>query len=103
MGEMRAIKMDMLAPRHLGPGDHLPEDLQDRLNWSMESTFGEGESAAVLQGNDFIIAEVVKWPEGEAPPGEGINRSYLMRTAPDVTEPKKHFEVYKIKGKQAEK
>jgi HEPN domain-containing protein len=98
--EKRDIKVDVLAPRHLGPGDGLPEDLQDHLEWQMEATFGEGETVAVQSGtgSTFTIAEVSKWPD-EQSVGEGLNRSYLVRISSDSFEARKHFEVYKIRNK----
>jgi len=41
----------------------------------MNATFGEGENAAVMHGDVFIIAEVAKWSD-QAPVGEGLQRSY---------------------------
>lgn len=94
--EKRDIKVDSNMPRQLGPGDQLPPDLQDSLVWSMDTTFGEGECAAVLINDVFTIAEVCKFP-GDQKQGEGLTRSYMLKLAPDKFEARKHFEVYKIK------
>mmetsp|Transcript_29756 Transcript_29756/g.98660 ORF Transcript_29756/g.98660 Transcript_29756/m.98660 type:complete len:820 (+) Transcript_29756:8028-10487(+) len=98
--EKRDIKVDTLAPRHLGPGDPLPEDLQENLVWSMHATFGEGENAAVMNNDSFIIAEVLKWQDDKKK-GDGLNRSYMVRIDADTIEAKKHFEVYKILSRSA--
>jgi len=103
--EKRDIPVDiLLAPRHLGPGDRLPAELQDHLQWAMDATFGEGETVSVLVGDVFTIAEVAKWP-GEQQTEEGLMRSYYVRITASKFEKRKHFEVYKIqnKGSKAEK
>jgi len=98
--EKRNIKVDSNMPRQLGPGDRLPDDLQDSLIWTMEATFGEGECAAVLIADVFTIAEVCKFT-GDQKQGEGLQRSYMLKLGPDKFEPRKHFEVYKISASKA--
>eukprot|EP00928_Gymnodinium_smaydae_P095838 TRINITY_DN8323_c0_g2_i1.p1 TRINITY_DN8323_c0_g2~~TRINITY_DN8323_c0_g2_i1.p1 ORF type:complete len:4833 (+),score=938.40 TRINITY_DN8323_c0_g2_i1:126-14624(+) len=100
--EQRDIKLggflDKSRSRHLGPGDQLPEDLQDHVVWSMNATFSEGESAAIAAKDIFIIVEVARWPEGKQQPGKGLSRSYRLKVGADTYEPRKHYEVYKIHG-----
>jgi len=102
----RDIKVEGVAPRQrkraLGPGDNLPQDLQNNLLWAMDSTFGEGESVAVLVDDVFTIGEVAKFPDDQKQDlGEGLTRSYFVRIGPDKFEARKHFEVYKIHHNRA--
>jgi len=53
-----------------------------------------------MHGDVFIIAEVAKWAD-QAPVGEGLQRSYLMKISGDTYEPRKHFEVYKIHSRSS--
>uniref|UniRef100_A0A7S4SRI7 HEPN domain-containing protein n=1 Tax=Alexandrium monilatum TaxID=311494 RepID=A0A7S4SRI7_9DINO len=94
--EKRDIKVDTNMPRQLGPGDQLPEDLQDSLVWAMDTTYAEGECCAVLINDVFTIAEVCKFPSDQKQ-GEGLTRSYFLKLTVDKFEVKKHFEVYKIR------
>merc|ERR1712087_92748 len=82
---------------HLGPGDKLPDDLEQRLVWAMDATYGEGECVAVLTDGIFVIAEIVKFDAVKSDNTTGLTRSYMLKLGPDKTEPRKHFEVYKIK------
>jgi len=101
--EKRDIKVVGLATQedHLGPGQRLPEDLEGKLTWNMEASFGEGETAGVLINDAFTIVEVASWPLGKDPPkGSGLNRSYRVRVSGAMDESAyktiKHFEIYKI-------
>jgi len=93
----RDIEVDNNAPRHLGPGDKLPDDLEQRLIWAMDATYGEGECVAVLTEGIFVIAEIVKFDAVKCDSTTGLTRSYMLKLGHDKTEPRKHFEVYKIK------
>jgi len=101
--EKRDIKVVGLAAQedHLGPGQRLPEELEGKLTWNMEASFGEGETAAVLINDVFTIVEVASWPLGKEPPkGSGLSRSYRVRVSGAMDESAyktiKHFELYKI-------
>merc|ERR1712190_422932 len=97
----RDIEVDDNAPRHLVAGDKLPEDLEVKLIWSMGASYNEGECVAVLTDGQFTIAEIVKFTksdEGEQEENKkGIQRRYMLKLGPESVEPRKHFEVYKIK------
>jgi HEPN domain-containing protein len=95
--EKRDIKVVALKSGQLGPGDTLPPELHDHLNWTMDSTFAEGESVTIMVKDKFIIGEIARWPEGSKQ-GEGLNRSYLVRVSQELFETRKHFEVYKIQA-----
>eukprot|EP00929_Paragymnodinium_shiwhaense_P109155 TRINITY_DN754_c5_g1_i1.p1 TRINITY_DN754_c5_g1~~TRINITY_DN754_c5_g1_i1.p1 ORF type:complete len:4259 (+),score=1336.88 TRINITY_DN754_c5_g1_i1:96-12872(+) len=95
--EKHDIKVGSVNAKHVGPGDRLPNELQDHVVWAMDSTFSEGECATMLVNDVFVVVEVAKWPSG-TPLGEGLSRSYRVKNGLDSMSTIKHFELYKIHG-----